>query len=112
MLQHIKELSFVHQPKLVYERVLMQFKRSDLGDVYPGKLSGERVIVESISDKDLPLIYETEQAVTEIKGEIRKFDGNVFKKVFMVDLCVDTKNDKPYAYRVIKAHQIVDLLNE
>jgi hypothetical protein len=39
-----------------HSRVLMRFTRSDIGDVNVGKPSGERIVIEDISDK--PLAYK------------------------------------------------------
>lgn len=68
-----------------------------------------RVIIESISETDLPLIYASDLAEQRIKHEIRVADENVFKKGFVVDVNVETRNGNPIAYRVTNVHQVIDL---
>lgn len=91
------------------ERVLMTFKRSDIGNVDLGKRSGERVVIEDISDKDLPLIYASRLAEDEIKDLLRHSEENIYKKGLVVDVNVQTKSDRPIAYAVTRLHQTIDL---
>jgi hypothetical protein len=83
-----------------YERVLMHFTRSDIGDAGVGKRSGERVVIDEISEKPLSLIYGSELAEQRIKHEIREADENVYKKGFVVDVNVRSVGGKPVAYAV------------
>jgi hypothetical protein len=92
-----------------YSRVLMRFTRSDVGDVNVGRPSGERVIVDEISDKPLALIYASELAEERIKHEIREADENVFKKGFVVDVNMRSVGGRPVAYAVKHVHQVIDL---
>lgn len=92
-----------------YERELMYFKRSDIGDAAVGEKSGERVIIESISEKDLPLIYASQIAEDVIKNEIRNSEENIYKKGFVVDVNLLTKGAKNAGYAVTHVHQIIDL---
>ncbi len=95
-----------------HERVLMVFSRTDIKSAQLGKKSGERVIIEAISQKDYPLIYASDLAEERIKHEIREADENVYKKGFVVDVDVETRSAKPVAYRVIHVHQVIDLAAE
>jgi hypothetical protein len=92
-----------------HSRVLMRFTRSDIGDVNVGRPSGERIVIEDISDKPLALIYASEMAENRIKHEIREADENVFKKGFVVDVNVRSIGGRPIAYAVKNVHQIIDL---
>jgi hypothetical protein len=94
-----------------HSRVLMRFTRSDIGDVNVGKPSGERIVIEDISDKPLALIYASEIAEDRIKHEIREADENAFKKGFVVDVNVRSIGGRPVAYAVTNVHQIIDLPN-
>ena len=89
-------------------RVFMTFVRSDIRTTETGKRSGELVLIESISKKPRPLIYASALAEERIKFEIRD-DDSVYKKGFTVDVYVETRNDKPVAYRVTDVHQVIDL---
>ena len=91
------------------DRVLMYFKRSDIGDVSVGKRSGERVVIEEISERDLPLIYGANLAEERIKHEIRDTEDNIYHKGFVVDVNVQTKGGQPAAYAVTHVHQVIDL---
>ena len=92
-----------------HPRVLMYFKRSDIGDVALGKRSGERVVVEKLSEKDLPLIYASNLSEERIKHEIRETEDNIYHKGFVVDVNVQTKGGRPIAYVVTHVHQVIDL---
>jgi hypothetical protein len=94
-----------------HERVLMIFVQSNIKDAPAGKKSGERVVIGSISDRDLPLIYGSQIAEERIKHEIRDEDENVFKKGFVVDVIVDINPNtkRPAAYRVTNVHSVIDL---
>jgi len=93
----------------IFERVLMFFTRSDVRDAPNGKRSGERVIIEEISKRDLAIMYASDLAKERIKHEIREENDNVFKKGFVVDVMSLTRNDKPVAYKILEVHEILDL---
>jgi hypothetical protein len=92
-----------------HRRVLMRFTRSDIGDVTVGKPSGEKVKIEEISDRSLPLVYGSELAEERIKHEIREADENVYKKGFVVDVNFKSIGGRPVAYAITNVHQIIDL---
>lgn len=91
-----------------HSRVLMHFTRSDIGDAALGKRSGERVVIEAIAEKDLPLMYASKLAEDRIKHEIRDVES-VYHKGFVVDVNVQTKGGRPAAYAVTNVHQVIDL---
>ena len=104
---HKKELDAVSSAD--HERVLMVFKRSDIGSAGIGVRSGERVIIEDISDKDLALIYGSNLAEERIKDQMRNTDENIYHKGFVVNVNVTTRNGKSIAYAVTNVHQIIDI---
>lgn len=104
---HKKELD--HISRSDYERVLMTFTRSDIGNVLVGRKSGERVLIEAIHDKDLALMYASELAEQRIKHEIREADDNIYHKGFVVDVNVQTKGGRPVAYAITDVHQVIDI---
>lgn len=91
------------------ERVLMIFSQSNVKDTPVGKRTGEWVVINSISDRPLPLVYASELAEQRIKHEIREADDNVYKKGFVVDVNVEMRGDRAIAYRVTNLHQVIDL---
>lgn len=92
-----------------HERKLMYFTRSDVGDATIGKPSGERVRIDELHPKPLALTYASELAEEKIKHYIREADENVYKKGFVVDVNVQTKNGRPTAYSVKHVHDVIDL---
>jgi hypothetical protein len=92
-----------------HQRVLMTFKQSNVKDIAMGKRTGERVAIEDISPRDLPLIYASELAEQRIKHEVREADENVYKKGFIVDVNVQVVGGRPAGYRVTNLHQVIDL---
>ena len=105
--QHKQEIDAITSAD--HERVMMVFKRSDVGDANIGVKSGERVIIESLSDKDYALIYGAPLAEQRIKDQMRNTDENIFHKGFVVDVNVQTRRGKPVAYAVAHVHQIIDI---
>jgi hypothetical protein len=92
-----------------FPRVLMVFRQANVKDSAVGKRTGELVMVEQISDRELPLIYASDLAEQRIKHEIREADDNLFKKGFIVDVNVQTKGGGAVGYRVTNLHQVIDL---
>jgi hypothetical protein len=92
-----------------HRRVLMVFTQSNIKDTAMGKRTGERVKVDDVSSRDMPLIYASDLAEQRIKHEVREADDNVYKKGFVVDVNVQLVNGKPAAYRVTNVHQVIDL---
>ncbi|MEL6103277.1 MAG: hypothetical protein AAFR68_18425 [Pseudomonadota bacterium] len=90
-----------------HSRVVMVFSRPDRLDAKIGERSGEKVIIDSISPKPRPLIYASELAEQRIKSEIREAETNIFNITFVVDVNVEMRNNKPYAYRVTHVHQVI-----
>jgi hypothetical protein len=105
--EHRHELE--HASGVEHTRALMVFTRSDVGKPAVGKSTGERVRIEAISTRSLPLIYASELAERQIKHEITEAEDNVYKKGFVVDVNVEMRNGKPAAYRVTNVHQVIEL---
>jgi hypothetical protein len=87
----------------------MLFVQSNIKRPAMEKRTGERVIIEEIAKADRPLIYASELAEQQIKHEMIEADENVYKKGFVVDIYIETKNDRPVAYKVTNLHQVIDL---
>lgn len=91
-----------------HEKALMYFTRADTHDAKIDKRSGERIKIEKISDRDLALVYQSELAKERIKSEIHG-SISVFRKGFIVDVNVLTKNGRPVAYAIVHVHDVFDL---
>ncbi len=103
--EHKKELDRISHADR--ERVLMYFQRSDRGDAPIGKRSGERVVIEDISETDLALTYGSNMAEERIKDEIR--NSVIYHRGFIVDVNVQTKGGRPVAYSVTHVHDVIDI---
>lgn len=101
-----KTISATHQ------RVLMVFSQANTKDTPLGKRTGERVVIEEISPKDIALIYASSLAEERIKHEIREADDNLFRKGFVVDVNVRQHSGKPALYQVTDVHEVIDLPDE
>jgi hypothetical protein len=91
------------------QRVLMKFTRSDVHDATVNKRSGERVLIADISEKELPIMYASEQAEHEIREQIRNADENVYKRGFVVDVMTQMTGDAIVAYAITSFHSVIDL---
>jgi hypothetical protein len=92
----------------VHRRVLMRYTRTDVHDATINKRSGERVVIEKISEKDFPVIYASEMAERQIRETIREADDNAYKKGFVVDVDVERIGERIVAYSVMNVHQVID----
>lgn len=95
-----------------HERVLMVFRQANTKDSPVGRRTGERVVIEEISPKDIALVYASALAEERIKHEIREADDNLFRKGFVVDVNVRRHAGKPALYQVTDVHEVVDLPDE
>jgi hypothetical protein len=102
-------LQLDHKDGNVYERVLMMFSQSNKKIAEIGKRTGERVVIPSISDRDIAIFYASELAEQRIKHEILHGDANVYKKGFVVDVRAEMRNGKVIAYRISNVHEVIDL---
>jgi hypothetical protein len=92
-----------------HKRVLMMFTRTNLGHAKAGARSGERVRIEAIHGRDLPIVYASTLAEERIRHEIAEADDNVYKKAFDVDVNVEERDGKPIAYRIVGVHDVIDI---
>lgn len=92
-----------------HERVLMVFTRTNVAHAKTGKRSGELVEIEAVSPKPLPIVYASKLAEERIRHEIAEADDNVYKKGFDVDVNVETRGERPIAYRLVHVHDVIDL---
>jgi len=92
-----------------HARVLMRYTRTDVHDAGLNKRSGERVVIESVSPLDRPVMYSSEIAEREIREQIREADENVYKRGFVVDVVAQEARGKLAAYAVTDFHSVIDL---
>lgn len=95
-----------------HERVLMTYSQSNVKDTKVGTKTSERVVIESISSRDLPIVYASDLAEQRIKHEIRETAGNIYKKAFDVDVNVELLGGIPRAYRIVHVHDVIALSDD
>jgi hypothetical protein len=66
--------------------------------------AGDRVIIESISTRPVKVIFESEKT----KLDILRLDENLFKYAFIVDVDVETVENRPALYKVIRVHEEIE----
>lgn len=89
--------------------VLMVFWQSNLKQVEAGKRSGEKAIIEHVSDRPLAVIYDSEIAEEKIKHETKQGERNLYKLGFYVTCRVEKLQGKAVAYRISDVHDIIEL---
>jgi hypothetical protein len=66
---------------------------------------GNKGVIEELSKKPLNITFENE----EIKAEMLHSDINPFNTAYVVDVKIQTIQEKPAAYKVIKMHEYFDI---
>ena len=85
---------------------LMTFFQSNRRDA---QKTGEKAIIEDLSQKPLSVVYSSELAKERIKSEMLSGDRNVYKLGFFVDVNVATRDGKPVAYRIKAVNDVIEL---
>lgn len=89
------------------ERVLMTFVRPSKK---LGARAGEQVVIPAISQKVLPVYYASPLAEQRIKHEI--ITGVIMQLGFIVDVDIDMRANRPFAYRVKAVHDVISISEE
>src|SRR3546814_6654868 len=87
----------------------MTFERSRKSDSDINKPTGELVVIEAADSKPKALIYASEMVEQRVKTEIREADDNIYKKGFIVDANVQSRQGRIVGYAVTAVHQVIDL---
>lgn len=96
-----------------HSRMLLRFVRPSIEEKKLGASKGERAVVEKLHAKALPVVYASTLAEQRIHHEMMDPDSNVFRKLFDVDVNVETNKDgKPLAYRIMAVHSVIDAPEE
>lgn len=69
------------------------------------KKKGDKAIIESISDKEVKVVFKDE----ELKHSILHSQPHPFDFAYIVDVHVETIREKPILYKVIKYYEAIDL---
>jgi len=90
-----------------YRRVTMLFERPAKTVAGVGKKTNEAALISEIDDRPLPIVYASELSEKEIKSHFQS--ENVFRLGFLVDVNVEKRKGKTYAYKIVELHQVFDL---
>lgn len=66
---------------------------------------GNKAIIESLSHKKVSVVFETDK----LKEDILNSESNPVKKAFLVDVEVQTVNNRIAAYKVLALHDVIDI---
>ncbi len=89
--------------------VLMRLFQTNIGAAAPDRASGEKGIIESLSEHPRRLIYASDLAGQRIKGAWSDQGKSPYELGFTVDVDVQMVNGKPRAYRILDVHDIFPL---
>ena len=98
-MERLKKLSPISKKYLRQLMTIYQL-RSDMENN-----SGNKAVIEGISNKKVALLFETD----DLKERILRSDCNPVKRAFFVDVEVQTINDKIAAYKVLNLHETIEL---
>jgi hypothetical protein len=85
----------------LHEKVVMYWfqARND-----PASKFGDKAIIESISPNPVRVIF----ASGRIKHDMLKIDENVFKHAYIVDVEVETIENRPVLYKIVNVHDLLE----
>jgi hypothetical protein len=86
-----------------HEKVLLWLPQLNFEEHKSGGRTSDKGLIESISSRQLPIFWLSELDSIRIKSQ----EGNPSKVSYIVDVNVETKQQIPRAYRVVRLHEIV-----
>lgn len=89
--------------------VLMRLFQTNIGAAEADRASGEKGIIETLSEHPRRLIYASDLAGQRIKGAWSDQGINPYELGFTVDVDVQMVNGRPRAYRILDVHDIFPL---
>ena len=92
--------------------VLMHLFQTNIGEASPDRASGEKGIIECISDNPKKLIYASNLAGQKIKDSWANDSISPYELGFIVDVDIQTVNGKIRAYRIMEVHEIFPLTED
>lgn len=96
----IGELKQIDITQPAYSKVLFYWNQTK-ADLKSKK--GNKGKIDSISEKDLNVIF----ADDAIQKEMIKGDEHPYKSTYVVDVTIETVNNIPKAYKIIKLHEVI-----
>lgn len=88
-----------------HNKVAMYWAQTNWMESKTGGRTGDRGIIESITDKPLPVYFVSENSV--VKNRMTSGEFNPSKHAFIVDVSVESARGQPVAYTIIDLHDTV-----
>lgn len=100
--REISEMSVVANNDGMYEKEIMIFKQTRKGD---DDKKGTKAKIDNLNDNYLNVVFES-----GLKDTMLESTGvNPLKTAYVVDVSIQTVQNKPFAYRVIKLHEMIEI---
>lgn len=100
--REISEMSVVANIADVYEKEIMIFKQTRKGD---DDKKGTKAKIDNLNENYLNVVFED-----GLKDTMLESTGvNPLKTAYVVDVSIQTVQNKPFAYRVLKLHEMIDI---
>lgn len=96
-----KELEKMKEPVIGLHRQVVLYWSQARND----NKQGDKAVIESISNKEVKVIYGTE----ELKHKMIHEQPHIFDTAYVVDVYVETIKDKPVLYKITAFHDTIDL---
>jgi len=96
-----RELALISRRKAgLHEMVVLQLyqARND-----PKSKSGDRGIIESVQKQPVRVIFNNQGVKAKMLSGIK----NPFKQAYLVDVSVETMQDRPVIYRIVEFHEVI-----
>lgn len=100
--REISERSLIENNDGVFEKEIMVFKQTRKGD---DDKKGTKAKIDNLNDNYLNVVFES-----GLKDIMLESSGvNPLKTAYVVDVSIQTVQNKPFAYRVLKLHEMIDI---
>ncbi len=98
-----KELEILKEPIVgLHEKVLLHWVQAK-NDIKSN--AGDKAKIESITNKSVKAIFDKK----DLKQTMLYDEPHPFSKAYLVDVKVETINNNPTVYKIIKLHEIIDV---
>lgn len=100
--REISEMSVIENNDGVHEKEIMIFKQTRKGD---DDKKGTKAKIDNLNDNYLNVVFEN-----GLKDTMLESTGvNPLRTAYVVDVSIQTVQNKPFAYRVIRLHEMIEI---
>jgi len=98
-----REIGMLNEPVTGYHRNVVLHWYQAKNDIT--SKTGDRVIIESISNSPVKVIFESDQEKTQMLFGSK----NPFTSAYLVDVNVETVGGRPMLYKILNVHERIDI---